>query len=93
VQLAPRRVGPDVARESREGVLLDPMRHGDRSPGSGQQHEQAPRPHTDARVPEHTPDNGIDAAEVKQQPRVGAHLTECGRERLEIETLEGSRHY
>src|SRR2546422_7935252 len=89
VELAPRAVGPDVARKIGERLELDPMRDRDRATRTRQQDEQAPRAHPG--VSEDVPGDRIDLAEIVEQPAVGAERAELPCERGEVETVE-ERH-
>src|SRR5207302_3674441 len=90
VQLAPRPVGPHLARKVGERLELDAMGHGNGAAGPGQQHEQAPRPHPGR--PEDPLGDRVHFAEVVYEPAVGAERGECVRERREVEAVEQRGH-
>ena len=86
MQIAPRRVGSHVAGEARERGDLDAMRDSDRFTGARQQHEEAPRAH--AMDSQHARRRGVDAAEVVEQPAIGADFAEQIAQRGKIKTVE-----
>src|SRR5258708_18220978 len=89
VQLAPRAIGPHLARKIGQRLELDAVGDGDWATALGQQHEQAPRAHP-GRAEDALGDR-VHLAEIVEQPAVDPEHPECLGERGEVEAVE-QRH-